>query len=214
MFEYFYLVLPSLLEGLKLTLLIFIVSLLLSIPLGVAISLLRTSENKAFKNISKGYILLMRGTPLLLQIIVIFYGLPLVGIVFNRFTAVIVAFTFNYGAYFAEIFRSGIESIDGGQIEASRVLGLDKKTTFFKIILPQVIKNVLPPISNEVITLIKDTALVYAVGMSELLRFAKIASNRDATLLPLLLVGGIYLILTAVLSKGFNKLEESFAYYN
>ena len=192
---------PQVLEGLKVTLEIFILTLVLSIPLGIIVGFMRTSKSIILRKISGAYVLIMRGTPLLLQIIVIFFGLPLVGITFDRFPSAIIAFTLNYGAYFGEIFRAGIQSIDEGQIEAAEVLGITPKDTFFRIILPQAFKTVLPPVANEITTLVKDTSLVYIVGMDELLKVGKIASNRDVSLLPLLVVGAVYLIVIGILSK-------------
>lgn len=204
---------PQVLEGLKVTLEIFILTLVLSIPLGIIVGLMRTSKSIILRKISGAYVLIMRGTPLLLQIIVIFFGLPLVGITFDRFTSAIIAFTLNYGAYFGEIFRAGIQSIDEGQIEAAEVLGITPKDTFFRIILPQAFKTVLPPVANEITTLVKDTSLVYIVGMDELLKVGKIASNRDVSLLPLLVVGAVYLIVIGILSKLLKKLEYKYDYY-
>ncbi|KJZ94779.1 hypothetical protein ClosIBUN22A_CONTIG140g02780 [Clostridium sp. IBUN22A] len=204
---------PQVLEGLKVTLEIFILTLVLSIPLGIIVGLMRTSKSIILRKISGAYVLIMRGTPLLLQIIVIFFGLPLVGITFDRFPSAIIAFTLNYGAYFGEIFRAGIQSIDEGQIEAAEVLGITPKDTFFRIILPQAFKTVLPPVANEITTLVKDTSLVYIVGMDELLKVGKIASNRDVSLLPLLVVGAVYLIVIGILSKLLKKLEYKYDYY-
>lgn len=204
---------PALSKGLVTTLEIFVLTLVISIPLGILVSLGRLSNIKIISRIFQFIIWIIRGTPLLLQIVFIFFGLPTVGIVFNRFTAAIIAFSINYAAYFGEIFRSGIQSIDKGQYEASEVLGFSKKQTFFRIILPQMTKRVLPPVSNEVITLVKDTALVYVVGLDELLRAAKIASNMDASLIPLVVAGVFYLVLTAILTKVFNALEERYSYY-
>lgn len=204
---------PQVLEGLKVTLEIFILTLVLSIPLGIIVGFMRTSKSIILRKISGAYVLIMRGTPLLLQIIVIFFGLPLVGITFDRFPSAIIAFTLNYGAYFGEIFRAGIQSIDEGQIEAAEVLGITPKDTFFRIILPQAFKTVLPPVANEITTLVKDTSLVYIVGMDELLKIGKIASNRDVSLLPLLVVGAVYLIVIGILSKLLKKLEYKYDYY-
>lgn len=204
---------PSMLDGLTVTLEIFIITLALSIPLGIVIALGRLSRNKALRTFIQSYILVMRGTPLLLQLIFIFFGLPLIGIVFDRFTTVIIAFTLNYAAYFGEIFRAGIQSIDKGQYEAAEVLGLSKTQAFKRIILPQMTKKVLPPVSNEVITLIKDSALVYVVGLDDMLRVAKIASNTSASLIPLLFVSVLYLLLTAILTNIFKRLENRFSYY-
>lgn len=202
------------LEGLKLVLIIFLFTLIISIPLGVLISFCRLSSLKSLNFLAKTYLLVFRGTPLLLQLIFIFYGLPLIGIVFDRFTVAMLAFSLNYSAYFAEIFRGGIQSIDKGQYEACLMLGLDKKLTFIKIILPQVFKTILSPISNEVITLIKDTSLVYILGLNDILRIAQINSNRTLSLIPLLEVGALYLILIFILSTIFKTLEQKLSYYN
>ena len=200
-------------KGLGIVISIFIITLLVSIPLGLIIALLRRSKYKLIKLIAQLYILVMRGTPLLLQLIVIFYGLPLLGVTFDRFTSGIIAFLLNYVAYFAEIFRGGIESIDKGQREAAVVLGFDKITMYKRIILPQVIKIILAPISNEVITLIKDTSLVYILGLNDILRLAQIQSIREVSLVPLLEVGFIYLALVAVITQGFKLLEKKYSYY-
>lgn len=211
--DYIYNLIPSMLDGLNTTMQIFLITALLSIPLGVIVSIGRISKLQVLNKIVQLYIWIMGGTPLLLQLIFIFFGLPVVGITFDRYTAAIIAFVLNYSAYFAEIFRSGIEGIDKGQYEAAEVLGLTRFKTFIRIILPQVIKRTLPPISNEVITLVKDTSLVYVVGLGELLRAGKIASNRDATLTPLIVVGIFYLVITAVLTKSFKVFEEKYSYY-
>jgi polar amino acid transport system permease protein len=205
---------PQVLEGLKVTLEIFALTLILSIPLGVVIAVMRTSKVLIVNKISEVYILIMRGTPLLLQIIVIFFGLPMVGITFDRFPAAILAFVLNYGAYFGEIFRAGIASIDDGQVEGAKVLGLSSKDTFFRIILPQAFKRVIPPVANEITTLVKDTSLVYVLGMDELLKIGKTAANRDVSLVPLLIVGVVYLIVIAILSQVLKKVEEKYDYYS
>jgi polar amino acid transport system permease protein len=205
--------LPQVLEGLKVTLQIFLMTLVLSIPLGIVVALGRLSKNKILHNLTGFYILIMRGTPLLLQIIFVFFGLPIVGIVFDRFPAAILAFTLNYAAYFAEIFRAGIASIEEGQYAGARVLGFPQKYVFFRIVLPQATKRILPAVANEITTLVKDTALVYVVGMDELLKIGKIASNKQASLVPLVIVGAIYLLLIAVFSEVFKKLEKRYSYY-
>ncbi len=201
------------LKGLGIVISVFIVTLMLSIPLGLVVAILRRSKIKIIQLIAKLYILVMRGTPLLLQLIVIFYGLPLLGITFDRFTSGIIAFFLNYAAYFAEIFRGGIESIDKGQREAAIVLGFDKITMYRRILLPQVIKRILAPMSNEVITLIKDTSLVYILGLNDILRLAQIESIREVSLLPLIQVGIIYLVLVMVITQGFKLLERKYSYY-
>jgi len=205
---------PELLKGLTMTLEVFVFTLILSIPLGIVVSLGRISKVKILKTITGVYVLVMRGTPLLLQIIFIFFGLPLIGInIENRLLAALVAFVLNYGAYFAEIFRGGILSIDKGQYEGAAVLGLSNVDTFLKIILPQAFKRILPPVANEIITLVKDTSLIYAVGLDELLKAGKIAANKLSSLLPLVLVGIIYLIIIAVFTKVLSKIEEKYNYY-
>jgi polar amino acid transport system permease protein len=203
----------SMLEGLTTTIEVFLLTLILSVPLGIVIALARLSNIKAVNIAAHFYILIMRGTPLLLQLIFIFFGLPIVGLTFDRFTAAILAFVLNYGAYFGEIFRGGIQSIEKAQYEAAEVLGLTPSKAFIRVILPQAIKRILPSIANEVITLVKDTSLVYVVGIGELLRAGKIASNRDASLIPLIVVGIFYLALTAILTKAFKIIEEKFTYY-
>jgi polar amino acid transport system permease protein len=204
---------PQVISGLLITLQIFSLTLIFSIPLGVLIALGRLSKLKILKAITGTYILILRGTPLLLQIIFIFFGLPLIGITLDRLPAALFAITLNYGAYFAEIFRAGIRSIDKGQYEGAEVLGLSPKDTFFRIIFPQALKRVLPPVGNEVVTLIKDTALVYILGLDDLLKVGKIAANRDATLLPLVIIAGIYLLLTYFLTKFMTGFETKYDYY-
>lgn len=200
-------------QGLKIVLSVFFITLIGSMILGVIVAFLRLSKNKLISSLAKGYILLLRGTPLLLQLIFICFGLPILGIVFDRFIVAILAFTLNYSAYFAEIFRGGIESIDKGQYEASIVLGFDKFTMYKRIVFPQVIKRILAPLSNEVITLIKDTSLVYILGINDILRIAQIASNRELSLVPLVQVGIIYLILVALLTQVFKCIEKRYSYY-
>lgn len=201
------------LEGLKITLSVFFITLIISIPLGIMIAFLRLSKNKIISQIVNLYILIMRGTPLLLQLVFVFFGLPLMGIIFDRFDAVIVAFSLNYAAYFAEIFRGGIESIDQGQYEGAYVLGFSKFEMYRKIIFPQVIKRVLPAMSNEVITLIKDTAIVYAIGLNDILRIAQIAQNQQASIVPLMEAGALYLVLIGILTMMFKRIENKYAYY-
>lgn len=209
----FEVLLPQILGGLKITLGVFILTLIISIPLGMITAIGRVKGNKLSKTIIDLYILIMRGTPLLLQIIFIFFGLPLIGIRFGRFNAAVIAFVLNYGAYFAEIFRAGIESIDKGQFEACEMLGLSEWDVYTRIVIPQAFKVVIPPIGNEVINLIKDTALVYIVGLQDILMVGKIATNREASLFPLVIVGAIYLILVIILTNIFKSLEKRNNYY-
>lgn len=211
--DYLITFLPQVMEGLMMTLKIFTLTLVCSIPLGVLIAVARLSSIKPISKLAGLYITVLRGTPLLLQIVFIFFGLPIIGLTFDRFPSAILAFTLNYAAYFAEIFRAGISSIDYGQYEGAEVLGLSSKDTFFRIIFPQALKTVLPPVGNEIVTLVKDTALVYILGLDELLKVGKIASNRDATLFPLVIIAIVYLILTSILSKLMQIAEKKYEYY-
>ena len=207
---------PQVIAGLKVTLEIFAITLILSIPLGIITAMGRRSKIRIINKITSIYVLIMRGTPLLLQIVFVFFGLsiPSIGIVIDRFPAAILAFVLNYGAYLGEIFRAGIDSIDEGQYEAGQVLGMSSKDIFFRIVLPQAFKRVLPPITNEIVTLVKDTALVYVIGLSDLLKVGKVAANRDSSLMPLLVIGIVYLILIGALSKVMGKVEKRYEYYN
>ena len=171
------------------------------------------SKIRPLKWILEIYVWLMRGTPLLLQLIFVFYGLPIIGIVFQRYDAALVAFILNYAAYFAEIFRGGFQAIDEGQFEAARVLRLSYWQTLRKIVIPQVVKIVIPSIGNEVINLVKDSSLVYVIGLGDLLRAGNVATSRDVTLLPLLLVGLIYLILVGICTLILRKVEQRYAYF-
>lgn len=211
--DYVWEILPALLSGASMTIKVFVFTLLGSIPLGILVAFGLQTRFKPLAYLINVYIWLMRGTPLLLQLIFVFYGLPLVGIVFERYDAALFAFILNYAAYFAEIFRGGIQSIPQGQYEAAKVLRLTKLQTIQKIILPQVIKIVLPSIGNEVINLVKDTSLIYVIGLGDLLRAGKIAMSRDVTILPLALVGIIYLLFTAVLTLLSKKIEKYYQYY-
>ncbi|WPU45114.1 amino acid ABC transporter permease [Limosilactobacillus reuteri] len=206
-------ILPSLFQGATLTLQIFFWTLVGSLPLGILVSLGLTSKIKPLKWILEIYIWLMRGTPLLLQLIFVFYGLPIIGIVFERYDAALVAFILNYAAYFAEIFRGGFQSVDQGQFEAARVLRLSYWQTLRKIIIPQVIKIVIPSIGNEVINLVKDSSLVYVIGLGDLLRAGNVATSRDVTLVPLMLVGLIYLILVGICTLILRQVEKCYAYF-
>lgn len=211
--DYIVKVLPQILEGLSITLGTFVFTLVLSVPLGAVIAMCRISKIKIIRSISGVYTWVLRGTPLLLQIFLIFFGLPILGIqIFGRLPSVYLAFILNYAAYFAEIFRSGIQSIEKGQKEAATLLGFSPLQINLKIIMPQVIKRTLPSIGNEIITLIKDTSLVYAVGLAEIFKIAKSISTRDVTIIPYLVVGAIYLILTAIITKCINVAEKKVYY--
>lgn len=206
-------ILPSLLQGAGLTLQIFFWTLILSLPLGILVSLGLMSKIRPLKWVLEIYVWLMRGTPLLLQLIFVFYGLPIIGIVFQRYDAALVAFVLNYAAYFAEIFRGGFQAIDEGQFEAARVLRLSYWQTLRKIVIPQVVKIVIPSIGNEVINLVKDSSLVYVIGLGDLLRAGNVATSRDVTLVPLLLVALIYLILVGICTLVLRKVEQRYSYF-
>ena len=201
-------ILPSLLDGLKMTLTLFFIIGLSSIPLGFLVAVIRVYGPKWLGFLIQIYVFIMRGTPLLLQLMFVFFGLPLIGITLDRFTAAILAYIINYAAYYAEIFRGGITAVPKGQFEAISVLGIGKVRGFFKIIIPQVTKIVLPSVGNEVIELVKDTSLVYVIGLGELLRAGQIAANTYASLVPFLAVGVVYLSVTAVITVLLNKLES------
>lgn len=205
-------VLPSLLDGAKMTLQIFCWTLIGSLPLGLIVGLALISRFRLLKAILRFYVWLMRGTPLLLQLIFVFYGLPLVGLTLGRFDAALFAFILNYTAYFAEIFRGGLQSIDKGQYESAKVLRLTYWQTIRKIVTPQVVKIVLPSIGNEVINLVKDSSLVYVIGIGDLLRAGNVATSRDVTLVPLVMVGVVYLVMTAILTFILRKLEQYYSY--
>ncbi|MFL0584374.1 amino acid ABC transporter permease [Solibacillus silvestris] len=209
-------VLPML-EGAKMTVLLFIIAIILAVPLGFLLTLAVQSKWKAVVALASTYIYVMRGTPLLLQLLIICFGLPMIPgigeyLVLDRFVAACIGFILNYAAYFAEIFRGGLLSIDKGQYEAAQVLGLNKFQTMTKIIIPQMIRVALPAISNESVTLVKDTALLYAVAVPELLHFAQTAVNRDFTIVPYFVAGIIYLLMTLLLTWFFKGLEKRTKY--
>lgn len=202
------------LEGLKNTLLIFAVTLVISIPLGFLVALGRLSKHGWLRKILGAYISIMRGTPLMLQLIAVLY-LPsmLFKIPMDRYLAAFIAFGINYAAYFGEIFRGGIQSIDRGQYEAASVLGFSKKQTFAHIILPQTIKRVLPATANEVITLVKDTSLAQVVAVVEMFTIAKQQMSATGSVIPLLAAGIFYYILNLLVMLGFSYAEKKLSYY-
>lgn len=206
-------VLPSLLNGAVVSLQVFFLVLILSLPLGAVLAFLMQIKFKPLQWLLHFYVLIMRGTPLLLQLIFVYYVLPSVGITFDRMPAVILAFTLNYAAYFSEIFRGGIEAIPKGQYEAAKVLKFTPVQTIRYIVLPQVVKIVLPSVFNEVMTLVKDTSLVYALGVSDLLLASRTAANRDASLAPMFIAGVIYLLMIGAVTLISKQVEKKFDYY-
>lgn len=206
-------ILPSLLSGAATTLQVFALVLVFSIPFGIMLAFSMQIRLKPLQWLLHIYIWIMRGTPLLLQLIFIYYVLPSIGIRLDRIPAAIIAFTLNYAAYFAEIFRGGISSIPNGQYEAAKVLKFTPVQTISLIILPQVVKIVLPSVFNEVMTLVKDTSLVYALGISDLILASRTAANRDASLAPMFVAGLIYLLLIGLATLAAKQVEKKFSYY-
>lgn len=201
------------LDGTEITLEIFFVTLILSLPIGMLAALGRLSSIKIISRIVEFYIWIMRGTPLMLQLLFVYFALPMIGIRLPDIAAALLAFTLNYAAYFAEIFRAGIQAVPKGQYEAAKTLGMSYPQTMRRIILPQVIRIVLPPVSNETINLVKDTSLVYILAMNDLLRVARTIVQREFDMTPFLFAAIFYLAMTFVLTWGFKKLEAHYGKY-
>ncbi len=207
----------NLLKGLLVSIEIFLLTLCFSLPLGLLIAFGRMSKIGFVRQIFRIYISIMRGTPLMLQLFFFYFGpfylfgLPITGA--YRFVAVIIGFSLNYAAYFAEIYRAGIESIPLGQYEAAFVLGLTKGQTFFRIILPQVVKRIVPPVTNEVITLVKDTSLAFAISVAEMFTAAKVAAAAGTTMVPFIVAGLFYYVFNFAVAWGMERVEKSLDYY-
>lgn len=204
-------------QGFGQTVLIFVLTLLFSLPLGLLVAFCRMSQISPLRGIAKVFISILRGTPLMLQLIVVFFG-PFY--LFNirisnsyRFVAIIIGFAVNYSAYFAEIYRSGIESIPVGQYEAANVLGYSKTQTFVHIIFPQMVKRVLPPVTNEVITLVKDTSLAFAIAYQEMFTTAKQIAAAETSILPLFVAGAFYFVFNFIVAQIMEKIEKKMNYY-
>ena len=215
------------LQGAGISLEVFFLTLLFSVPLAMPIAFGRMSKNWVVRNLINLYLLIMRGTPLILQLIFIYFAPKYLNkflvetfsvswgfLSYNRFTAVIIAFALNYAAYFAEIYRGGIESITKGQYEAAKVLGFTNAQTFSRIVLPQVIKRILPASGNEVITLVKDTALAQVIGVAELFHAAQNAAAREFSTTPIFVAGLFYFIMNWAVSFAFTKWEKKLSYYS
>ena len=208
--------LMQLIQGLGVTVEIFFLTLIFSLPLGLLISFGRMSKKAVIRNISKIYISIMRGTPLMLQLIVVYFapfyvfGLKIPD---YRFPAIIIAFALNYAAYFAEIYRSGIESMPAGQYEAAKVLGYSRSQTFMRIILPQAIKRILPPVTNETITLVKDTSLAFVLAQAEMFTMAKQIAAKETSIMPLMVAGLFYYIFNLIVAFAMERLEKALNYY-
>lgn len=207
----------QLIEGMGTSVQIFVVTLVFSLPLGLLVAFGRMSKNKPLQFLVKGYISVMRGTPLMLQLMVVYFG-PYY--LFNikvgngyRLWAALIGFVINYAAYFAEIYRSGIQSMPQGQYEAAKILGYSRFQTFFKIILPQVIKRILPSITNEVITLVKDTSLAFTLSVAEMFSIAKRLAAAQTTMLPFVAAGIFYYVFNLVVAVGMEWIEKKLDYY-
>lgn len=223
--ENFKRMLLAMLEGSVTSLEVFALTLLFAIPLALPIALGRMSKNKLLSGSVNVFLLIIRGTPLMLQLLIVYFGPGLfvrwlesfgytLAFRWDRFTAAIVALTINYAAYFAEIYRGGISSIPKGQYEAAKVLGYKSNQTFFRIVLPQVIKRIIPAMGNEVITLVKDTALVSVIGVAELLMVAKERQSALFSFTPLFIAGVFYFVMNWGVSFCFNKIEKKLSYYS
>ena len=207
----------TLLGGFLGTIKLFILTLVFALPLGLLISFGSMKHFAPLRYPVKFIIWIIRGTPLMLQLLFVYYGLPFIpgiGIRMDDFQAAIFAFVLNYAAYFCEIFRAGIQAIPKGQYEAARTLGMNYVQTMRRIILPQVFRIILPPVSNETITLVKDTSLIYVLAMNDLLRTTRNLVQRDFSITPFLVAGVFYLLMTLVLTYGFDKLEKRFSKYD
>ena len=210
--------LSQLSAGMATTIMIFVFTLLFSLPLGLVVAFGRMSQNVIIRSLAKIYISVMRGTPLMLQLLVVYFGpYYILGMSISssyRAYAVIIAFTINYAAYFAEIYRGGIESMPQGQYEAARVLGYTKSQTFFKIILPQVIKRILPSITNEVITLVKDTSLAFSIAYAEMFTIAKSLAASQRSMIPFIAAALFYYIFNLIVAEIMEYWEKKMNYYN
>ena len=207
----------QLVGGMFVSIQIFVVTLIFSLPLGMIVAFGRMSNNPLLKGIVKVYISVMRGTPLMLQLMVVYFGpYYLFGIKITnsyRLWAALIGFVINYAAYFAEIYRSGIQSMPVGQYEAAKLLGYGKVQTFFKIIFPQVMKRILPPVTNEVITLVKDTSLAFTISVLEMFAIAKALASSQTSLIPFAAAGVFYYVFNLVVAVGMEYAEKKMAYY-
>ena len=202
------------LKGSGVTLGLYAITAIFSMPLGLMCALGKISKNKVLSKVVSLYTWVFRGTPLLLQLFFTYYGLPVLGIRWSGpFAPAALTFILNYAAYLTEIFRAGIQSIDKGQYEAAKVLGMNYSQTMRKIIIPQTVKRILPPLGNEAITLVKDTALVAVIALAEILRNAKEIVTREFIITPFFIAAAIYLVLTSVIVLTFNRMEEKYSYY-
>ena len=210
--SYVWVLMPSLLQGLRITVTLFAITLVCSVPLGLPVALGSMSKIKPIRWVSRVYVWLFRGTPLILQLYFFYFFIPIAtGVKLDSFPTAAITFVLNYAAYLSEIYRAGIQSIDRGQYEAAQSLGLSPRRTMFGIIIPQTIKRVLPPVSNEAITLVKDTALVSVIGVADLMKNSRGAVNRDVDAMAYLIAALIYLAFTFLLTLLVTRLERKFS---
>lgn len=210
--SYVWVLMPSLLQGLRITVTLFAITLVCSVPLGLPVALGSMSKIKPIRWLSRVYVWLFRGTPLILQLYFFYFFIPIAtGVKLDSFPTAAITFVLNYAAYLSEIYRAGIQSIDRGQYEAAQSLGLSPRRTMFGIIIPQTIKRVLPPVSNEAITLVKDTALVSVIGVADLMKNSRGAVNRDVDAMAYLIAALIYLAFTFLLTLLVTRLERKFS---
>lgn len=204
-------------SGMLISIEIFVLTLVFSLPLGLIVSFGRMSKIAPIRWLTKIYISIMRGTPLMLQLMVVYFGpYYILGIRISsgyRLTAVLIGFAINYAAYFAEIYRGGIEAIPVGQYEAAKVLGYSKTQTFFRIVFPQVIKHILPPVTNEVITLVKDTSLAFVLAVTEMFTMAKQIAAAQTSMVPYIAAGIFYYVFNLIVAVGMEKIEKKLDYY-
>jgi len=213
--EYAFGILPYILSGAEVSLTVYVITFIFSIPLGIICAVAKLSKIAPLRWIMNFYTWIMRGTPLMLQLFFVYYGLPLIpgGVKFTPMEAAGLTFVINYAAYFTEIFRGGICSIEQGQYEAAKALGMSYAQTMRRIILPQAIKNVLPPMGNEAINLIKDTALCYVISMADIMKNAKVCVSRDFSITGFVLAAFLYLAITFIIINIFRMIERRYMYY-
>ena len=203
-------------EGLGKTCAIFFLTVLFSLPLGMIVALLRMSKNKIVSAVTRFFITVLRGTPLMLQLLAVTYGpyyLFGAGVARNKLIPVVIAFSINYAAYFAEIYRGGIESIPVGQYEAATVLGYTKLQTFMRIILPQVVKRIMPSVTNEIVTLVKDTSMAFTVSYQEMFTIGKQIANSQTSFVPFIVAGVFYYVFNFIVDRVMGRVEKRLDYY-
>lgn len=201
------------LKGCGVSLWLFAITAVLSVPLGIAAALGKMSKNKILFGVLSLYTWVFRGSPLLIQVFFVYFGLPAAGITLDAMTAAAITFVLNYGAYLAEIFRGGLLAVEAGQMEAAKALGMSYWQAMIRIVIPQAVRNTIPSVSNEAVILIKDTSLIAIIGVADLLRNAKEFSMTSFVIYPFLIAGLVYLVLSTVIIFGFNRIEKKYSVY-